>query len=76
MRKKLIVGVNDLKTLRPDLALEWDYEMNAPIKPENVMSSSSKYANWICSYGHRWSTKICNRSNGKGCPYDAGIKRN
>lgn len=47
---------------------EWNDELN-----QNDMSSytykSGKYAYWTCSVcEHIWNTKICNRTNGSGCP--------
>ena len=66
-------GVNDLETLMPELALEWDYEKNGELKPNEVKSKSSKYAWWQCKYGHSWKAIIYSRSNGSGCPYCKNI---
>ena len=40
----------------------WDYEKNAPLKPENVTASSSKSVWWKCSLGHSWKAKISDRT--------------
>ena len=82
---KLIVGVNDLATVRPDLAAEWDYEANYPLTPQNVAANSGQKVYWIYSYDipndypvehlrskhfdFKWEANIYHRTNGKGCPY-------
>lgn len=65
--QKVIVGVNDLETINPELALEWDYENNTNL-PSEVFPNSNKKAHWICSEGHRYSSVISDRNQGKGCP--------
>lgn len=79
--KKAITGVNDLKTVHPELAAEWDYEKNGSLKPENCTCRSDKRAWWICEYGHSWSAVIASRVGnpengeiGSGCPYCSGRK--
>lgn len=58
-----------LAVVNPKLAAEWDYEANAPITPYDVFASSNKYAKWVCPIcSYKWSAKICNRTNGRGCP--------
>ena len=32
----------NLKVIRPDIAKEWDYEKNHPLKPEDVTPHSNK----------------------------------
>ena len=72
--QKVIKGNNDLQTLNPNLAKEWNYEKNAELTPADVMSNSSQKAWWKCSKGHEWEAKVSNRSKGCGCPYCAGKK--
>lgn len=70
LRKKgLIVGVNDLKTLYPDLSKEWDYELNTD-RPEEYKEGSNYIKYWKCSKcGFRWQAEIYNRTKlGRGCP--------
>ena len=45
--KKVIEGVNDLATIYPEIAKEWDYERNSSIKPEDVLPRSHKKVWWI-----------------------------
>ncbi len=70
--RKLLTGFNDLLTVAPKLAMEWDYERNGDLRPENVLAGSHKSVWWICTSGHRWQAKISQRRRGCGCPYDAG----
>ena len=67
--KKVLVGVNDLKTVRPDIAKMWNYEKNGIILPSQVTAHSNKTIWWICDRGHEWEAKVSNRANGRGCPY-------
>lgn len=65
MGAKLVPGVNDLLTKRPDLAAQaygWD--------PSSVSYASNKRLNWICSAGHMWDTPPNQRvRRNDGCPY-------
>jgi len=63
-----IQGVNDFATLLPELALEWDYEKNGDLRPNQVKIKSGQKAWWLCEYGHSWKAVIHARSNGNGCP--------
>lgn len=68
--KVLISGLNDLKTKAPNIAKEWDYEKNAPLKPEEVHAGSNKKVWWICSVcGKSWQAAINSRVhyNHDGC---------
>lgn len=73
--KKVLVGFNDLKTKRPDLAAEWDYEKNEGLIPEDVTIGTHKRAWWICSKcNNSYDAKISNRNTGYGCPYCENLK--
>jgi len=67
--RALAVGENDLKTLRPDLANEWDHEKNSPLLPENVFSQSTQRVWWTCKEGHSYEAIVYNRFYGTDCPY-------
>ena len=66
--KMVLKGYNDLQTVNPTLAKEWNYEKNSGLKPEDVMANSSNKVWWKCQNGHEWQATINNRSNGRGCP--------
>ena len=70
-----IKGENDLQTINPTLAKEWDYEKNCGLTPMDVLPKRSKKVWWKCSNGHEWEAKICNRTIGHECPECAKQKR-
>ena len=70
-----IKGENDLETINPSLAKEWNYEKNNGLMPTDVTPNSGKKVWWKCSEGHEWQAKIANRSIGNGCPYCSGRKK-
>ena len=63
-----IKGKNDLQTVNPALAKEWDYDKNNGVTPVDVTPNSNKEAWWKCSKGHEWQAIIANRNKGVGCP--------
>jgi hypothetical protein len=66
----LVVGVNDLATNYPELALQadgWD--------PTSVRWGSDVKLPWKCSSGHTWIAAVVKRSRaGRGCPYCSNNK--
>jgi hypothetical protein len=70
--KRLLTDFNDLQTRRPDLAVEWDPELNGAITPRDVVFSSSAKAYWRCTRAHSYRTRIVSRHEGSGCPVCAG----
>ena len=66
--KKIIDGVNDLATLNPSLAQEWDYERNQNLTPNQISPNSHKKVWWICKNGHEWEAQVKSRNYGCGCP--------
>lgn len=72
--KKVIPGINDLKTVCPYLITEWNYKKNNII-PENVAEHSNKKVWWVCKDGHEWEMTINARVAGRGCPQCAKKKR-
>ncbi len=65
--QRAIRGVNDLATIRPDIAVEadgWD--------PTEVMAQTNQKLPWTCVNDHSWITSVANRTNGTGCPTCSG----
>jgi len=61
--RAVLVGFNDLATVRPDLAAE------ALFDATTVVEFSGKKLPWRCAEGHEWSAVVANRTNvGSGCP--------
>ena len=70
--KKVLKGYNDLGTTNPILAMEWNYERNGNLKPEDVSANSKQKVWWKCNSGHEWQAVISSRNTGCRCPYCAG----
>ena len=67
--KQILSGFNDLLTLNPKLAAEWDYSKNTDLLPNQIALHSNKSIWWKCrTCGNEWKTKVNDRANGKGCP--------
>ena len=70
--RKVMQGINDLATLFPEVAAEWDYEANEK-SPEEYKPTCPDKVSWICGEGHRWEATIEKRTARKqGCPYCYG----
>jgi hypothetical protein len=74
--QKILVGFNDLKTLFPKKAAEWDYKKNTIPGPEYVTCKCDKMIWWICEHGHSFRAIVSSRTkkNSTGCPYCSGHK--
>ncbi|MBQ4645334.1 MAG: zinc-ribbon domain-containing protein [Clostridia bacterium] len=66
---RLLRGYNDLQTINPILASEFDISKNNGSTPADFFPKSGKKVWWKCSRcGHEWEAQIIKRSNGQGCP--------
>ncbi len=73
--KKVLAGYNDLATINPKLAKEWNYERNGNLRPEDFTAGSHKKVWWKCEKGHEWQATIEKRNKDRGCPYCSGRKK-
>ena len=65
---RVVAGISDLSTLKPELASEWSEENE--IKPTEVSIGSHKKVIWKCKLGHEWIATVKSRTiNKTGCPY-------
>lgn len=72
--KRIIKGINDLATKRPDLMADWDFEKNTLISPYETSESSNKKVWWKChKCDYEWPASVSDRSHGRGCPNCAGM---
>lgn len=81
--QQVLIGYNDLQSLRPDLAAEWNYERNGDLKPDMITCGSSKKVWWI-QYDMspitgdmvklEWEAIISDRVKGHECPMKDGHK--
>lgn len=64
------VGVNDLETLFPNVALQWDYEKNGNLKPNQFLPGSGKKVWWKCEHcGAEWQRVINAQVHIRACPH-------
>lgn len=68
--KQVIIGINDLMTLRPLLAQEWS--PGQPKTPSEVSVGSGYQALWNCALGHTYRASVYNRVQGSQCHYCSG----
>ncbi len=67
--QKVLPGYNDLQTLYPKIAEEWNYQKNIDITPNQIRPQSNKVYWWKCKKcGHEWQTSPCYRFKGTNCP--------
>lgn len=72
---KLKKGINDLATMYPDLAKEWDNKRNKD-KPSDYTFGSHAKVWWICPiHNSSYQSIIKNRVNGSGCPICGNVKK-
>jgi hypothetical protein len=60
---KKVTIKNNLKTIFPNLASEWDYKKNK-LKPNEVHPLANKVVWWLCKNGHNWEQRISYRATG------------
>ncbi len=72
--KRILYGWNDLQTINPLLAKDWNYEKNNGLTPADVTPNSDKKVWWKCHKGHEWQSSINNRNKRSGCPYCSSNK--
>lgn len=72
--RKVLPGFNDLKSVYPLIATQWNPTRNGSLTPDMVTSGSSKKVWWRCEEGHEWKAVISSRTGARrhGCPFCAG----
>ncbi len=71
----LIAGTNDLASVFPEIASQWDSESNGTLAPSEVTARSPKIVGWKCPRGHTWRTSVSHRTVERtGCPYCSNHK--
>ena len=71
--RQILVGENDLATVDPELAQEWDTTRNGKLTPQDVLPGTEKKVWWVCEHGHHWRAAVSARTNRQsGCPYCSG----
>ena len=72
--KQVIPGENDLSTLFPAVAVQWDQARNQGLDLARISPYSNRRVWWVCGLGHSWRSAVSTRTRGSGCPYCAGRK--
>jgi DNA-directed RNA polymerase subunit RPC12/RpoP len=74
--KKVLIGFNDLLTIKPSVKSEWDYEKNDKLNiyPNKITAHSGKTVWWICDKKHSYKAPVVRHMKGHGCPYCGGKK--
>jgi len=49
------------------LMAEWDWDENKGIDPHTLQASSVYKAHWVCTRGHKWISRIADRTRGASC---------
>lgn len=63
-----VPGVNDLETLNPEVARQWNHEKNGiGLLPSMVTEGSNQKVWWVCDEGHEWATTVSSRKRGSRC---------
>ena len=68
---KKVAYSNSLKALYPKIVIEWDYEKNAPLTPQQITAGSNKKVWWQCKIEseHTWLASPKSRtSKNNTCP--------
>lgn len=65
---RIVKGYNDISTIAPRLAQEWNYEKNSNLDIFGIGAYSNKKVWWKCKNGHEWYVAPNNRMRGTGCP--------
>jgi len=68
----VVAGLNDLATLRPDIAGQWDKEKNHSLSPDQLTVGSNRKVWWVCGRGHSYDATVVARTHGRNCPYCSG----
>lgn len=74
-RGSLVVpGVNDLVTLRPDIARQWNFHRNGELLPDHLHPRSNRRVWWTCPNGHEFQMIIIYRCKAETptCPVETG----
>ncbi len=80
--RRVLQGFNDLATVSPQIAEEWNYGKNNEIvfhgkivSPQNITAGCNLKVWWACKECHNeWMASVNDRTHDYGCPYCSGRK--
>ena len=68
---------HSLKIKFPDIAKEWDFNKNYPLRPQNFYPGTQSRVWWICQKNHSYDMPVAWRtSQNQSCPFCAGKRLN
>ncbi|MAH39721.1 MAG: hypothetical protein CL873_04255 [Dehalococcoidales bacterium] len=67
-RQRALSKDYNLRTENPEVAKQWNFDKNDPLKPEDFTPGSQEKVWWKCERGHEWEARIGSRTRGSGCP--------
>lgn len=67
VNKQILIGFNDLPTLKPELFKEWHKYKNA-LDPYTLTIGSGRKVWWKCLKNHEWQAVVSDRVRGSQCP--------
>lgn len=70
-RRAPLRGFNTLADTNPELVAEWHPTLNQDLRPDEILSGSTRRVVWLCSNGHSFAKPVSKRSRGDGCGYCA-----
>lgn len=66
--RAVIPGGNDLATIYPELAEQWNVQRNGTLLPTEIVPGTRRKVWWQCERGHEWQAGVSSRVRGAGCP--------
>lgn len=65
---------NSIELLYPELAKQWNPNLNNGLLPSQVAAHSNMPFVWVCDHGHEFVCSPDKRARGNGCPYCSNRK--
>ena len=65
---------NSIELLYPELAKQWNPNLNNGLLPSQVAAHSNMPFVWVCDHGHEFVCSPDKRVRGNGCPYCSNRK--
>ncbi len=67
--RRVSIG-NNLAARYPELAAQWDYDVNHGLTPDQVVAGTHRQVAWVCTTNsdHRWVASPYSRVRGGKCP--------
>lgn len=67
LNRKIQGGINDIGSLYPSIATEFDTDANPGIELIDLAPGSNRMVNWKCAAGHKFRLTVGQRTRGANC---------